>query len=606
MHCQSLKSKVIESESSNETLGLLRRRTVGAETGRPDTHNCNIRVKVTNYCCCRSVTVEIMSCELALDDIVTEFLLNTCRRCPRSKNSHALRAAVFSSSLAIKQSDYEVDTEQIIAIPLTTGSVAEFYIEPMLPHIGDIDVMCHCDDELAIPRGHPPPTQLPAEFHNYVKVFEIIDKLPGIIDSHLPGYAYLELRYLLTECSDDNNYNAVEYDRGQYASNQPNINVAAEVHGPAVIVPPYDKLLPLSGDQVHCVRCLLWPPQAADWPTRRRNYGWPDLATLDHVVSNGSDVVGVAHRQCRQHEVMGEFQWRLSFPRAEIVLINSWMPVQQIVYHMLRYFLKTERLTDCADNSGAGTLSNYHVKTLMLWACELKSTSWWTDDVNLVRICVQLLHILAGWLTQGRCQHYFINNCNLIDNSFNVIRDQLIDKTWLSTWFVDNYIRACLQLCPRNISWLFDDVSTRVKLQNAVSALVAWRWNKSVLDLFRVVGAAEFQIPPQLYRHPLTARSYICWMTELTKVESCLSVYFTAVLFLHVASRSLRHGFNHELMDILATACGQFTDTQRYPNKSTSTSVLSVNKAAKLMKVVAHKALSTMSLIEIELSKAYL
>jgi len=59
-------------------------------------------------------------------------------------------------------------------------------------------------------------------------------------------------------------------------------------------------------------------------------------------------------------------------------------------------------------------------------------------------------------------------------------------------------------------------------------------------------------------------------------------------------------------MDILASVCGQFTDTRRHPNKSTSTSVLSLNKAAKLMKVVANKSLSTMSLIEIEVSKAYL
>jgi len=104
---------------------------------------------------------------------------------------------------------------------------------------------------------------------------------------------------------------------------------------------------------------------------------------------------------------------------------------------MLRYFIKTKRLTDCADNSGAGTLNNYHIKTLMLWACELKSRSWWTDDVNLVSTCVQLLHILAEWLTDARCQHYFINNCNLIDNSFNVtdIGYQLmsIDEKWLST-----------------------------------------------------------------------------------------------------------------------------------------------------------------------------
>ena len=95
-------------------------------------------------------------------------------------------------------------------------------------------------------------------------------------------------------------------------------------------------------------------------------------------------------------------------------------------------------------------------------------------------------------------------------------------------------------------------------------------------------------------------------MTKLTKIDSCLSVYFTAVAFLHVTSTSLRHGFNDELMDILSAVCGQFTDTRRHPNNSTSTSVLSVNKSAKLMKDLANKSLSTMSLIEIELSKAYL
>ena len=489
-------------------------------------------------------------------------------------------------------------------IPLATGSVAEFYIEPILPHVNDIDVMYHYNIHLAIPRAHPPPIQLPAEFHNYVKVFEIID-------SHLPGYVYLELRYLLTECSDDGNYNAVEYDRGLYGSNQQKVDLA-DMHGPAVVDRPRSGSTLLSVDSVACVRCLSWPSQAADWPTRHRNYGWPDSATLNRVVSNGCDLVGVAHRQCREDEEMGKGQHRLSFSRAEIVLINSWIPVQQIVYHMLRYFMKTELLTDCADNSGAGTLSNYHIKTLMLWACELKSRSWWTDDVNLVRMCVELLHNLAEWLTAGWCPHYFIHNCNLIDNSFSVttIRDQLmsIDETWLSSWFVDNYIRACLQLndCPRSISRLFHEATTSAKLQNVVSVLVAWKWKRSVIDLWTEFANVEYVITLRLYNRPLTARSCDSWMTELKKIDSCLLVYFIAVVFLHVASRSLRHGFNNELMDILATVFGQFTDTRRYPNNSTSTSVLSLNKAARLMKVVANKSLCTMSLIEIELSKAYL
>ena len=97
-----------------------------------------------------------------------------------------------------------------------------------------------------------------------------------------------------------------------------------------------------------------------------------------------------------------------------------------------------------------------------------------------------------------------------------------IDETWLSTWFVDNYIRACLQLndCPPNISRLFDDVTTRMKLQNAVSALVALKQHSSVLNLSEVFTYfVDFLIPSLLYSTPLTARSCVCWMTELSFIE---------------------------------------------------------------------------------------
>ena len=384
---------------------------------------------------------------------------------------------------------HPVDNAEVYAIPLATGSVAEFYIEPMLPHIGDIDVMYNFSTQLAIPPGQSPPTQLPAEFDNYVKVYQIID-------SHLPGYVYLELRYLLTECKDEGKYNAVEYDRQWYMPNRCYFVDDIHIHGPAVLHVLPGKML---CDAVHCVRCLSWPSQAADWPTRHRNYGWPESATVDHIANNGCDMVPVAHRQCRQDEWMSENLWRLSFSRAEIVLLNSWMPVQQIVYHMLRVFMKAERLTDSADKSGEGKFSNYHIKTLMLWVCEIKRRVWWTDDLNLVRICLQMLHMWAEWLTYEWCPHYFINNCNLIiiDNSFNVtnIAGQLmsVDDTWLSRWFVDNYVRK-YHLCPSYISRLFDDVSTHVQLQNAVSAVVAWRLNNTLLECWQAFELAELII----------------------------------------------------------------------------------------------------------------
>jgi len=304
-----------------------------------------------------------------VERIVTDFLLNTCRLRPQLSRPAVLAAIRCVETTTADRPD---DDEEGDLIPLTTGSVAEFYIEPMLPHIGDIDVMYHLSTKLAIPRGHPPPTQLPAEFHNYVQVFEIID-------SHLPGYVYLQARYLLTECIDEDMYKAVEYDEETYYENMSHHGHHNDMHGPAQVIV---KSGSLSVDAVNCVRCLLWPSQAADWPKRHRNYGWPDSANVHRIVNDGCDVVGVAHRQCRQHEWIGKRQWRLSFSRAEIVLINSWMPVQQIVYHMLRVFMKTARLTDSADNCGSGTLSNYHIKTLMLWACELKTRSWWTDDLN--------------------------------------------------------------------------------------------------------------------------------------------------------------------------------------------------------------------------------
>jgi len=52
-------------------------------------------------------------------------------------------------------------------------------------------------------------------------------------------------------------------------------------HGPAVLTDrPNSYQSQLSVDMVYCCRCLMWPSQAADWPARQRNYGWPDSATV--------------------------------------------------------------------------------------------------------------------------------------------------------------------------------------------------------------------------------------------------------------------------------------------------------------------------------------
>ena len=94
---------------------------------------------------------------------------------------------------------------------------------------------------------------------------------------------------------------------------------------------------------------------------------------------------------------------------------------------------------------------NYHIKTLISWACKLKPRSWWNDDLNTVRLGVELLHTLGVWLTNARCQHYFIHNCKLFDQPDNwycsplLIASRLMSETEVSLaeWFINSYIRKC-------------------------------------------------------------------------------------------------------------------------------------------------------------------
>ena len=82
-----------------------------------------------------------------IEEIVTKFLLSNCRLRPQL-TEHAVQALLCCVKATTVR---KVDDAHLI--PLTSGSVAEFYIEPMLPHIGDIDMMYHPSTELAIPRG---------------------------------------------------------------------------------------------------------------------------------------------------------------------------------------------------------------------------------------------------------------------------------------------------------------------------------------------------------------------------------------------------------------------------------------------------------------------
>jgi len=286
------------------------------------------------------------------------------------------------------------------------------------------------------------------------------------------------------------------------------------------------------------------------------------------------------------------------------------MPEQQIVYHMLRCFVKTKKLTEITDNAGAKLLCNYHLKTLMMWACELKPRSWWTGGLNFVRMCVELLHNLAVWLNDAHCEHYFLNNCNLFDHN-NKLNIQLIattlsetTETWLAEWFICNYIQICAPFCPGRIARLFDNVVLGIDVNKSLSEIFKWRLYYSSLLHLISFGVAELIITECVFENSLTSRRCLFWLKELAKLDRVLSLYFTAVALLNVAHKA-RKSLHDEMLDVLATTCLQSNDSRPCRNARHS-SVLSLSQAAILMKVVVNNSRSTVQLIEIELSKAYL
>jgi len=54
------------------------------------------------------------------------------------------------------------------------------------------------------------------------------------------------------------------------------------------------------------------------------------------------------------------------------------------------------------------------------------------------------------------------------------------------------------------------------------------------------------------------------------KIDSCLCYYFTAAVFINVASKIAKHSLSNHLLDVLTTLVGQFVVKRRYRTVSNS------------------------------------
>ena len=393
------------------------------------------------------VTIDVTD-DLTKTRNISEIIVNCCHINPSRAFMKELGSIVVFDYL----SDY-LAIEQGMVLDIS-GSCAEFNIVPAsaVSCVGDVDLMFCKRDKIILCDGY---------CIDSVDAEETTD-VYKIDTSNCPnGYVHLRKSGGLQ----------FNWDKEQFEYFMPKDTLsylwASSVctsarHGPAQVVTFGEKSWSKC-DLVSCIRILGWPPVARSWISRERKYAWPSNAIVSEVQRNGCDLVHVSHRDYKHDDI----QWRYSFSRAEITLIRNWTPIQQIIYHMLRYVAKRT----CEWKDDDKVICTYHLKILMLWACERKSSVWWESNCVLV-LSSKLLNIMILWIRKKHCPHYFIPEWNLFDCTMKESRCDdtietlriLADTRHLSEWFRINYISKIF-----NSNSVFNGIGhARIQISNPI------------------------------------------------------------------------------------------------------------------------------------------
>ena len=179
-------------------------------------------------------------------------------------------------------------------------------------------------------------------------------------------------------------------------------------------------------DYVPCLRCPRWTTVADRWADRKRAADWPSKDLILEIVSEGCHVVPVFFHGIDSS--LNPTEWRLSFSEAEKKLIHSLVTEQRQSYVMAKLIMKQAINQMKAENVSASSVektpSSYHLKTIFLWKCEVKTFEKWK---NFLESVTDLLKTFADHLREGNIPQYFVPENNLIGHMKTTILSSVAD-----------------------------------------------------------------------------------------------------------------------------------------------------------------------------------
>ena len=138
---------------------------------------------------------------------------------------------------------------------------------------------------------------------------------------------------------------------------------------------------------------------------RTKNRDWPRKKTIEEILRLPCHAVPKPdlRREC-------EYDWRISFSVAEILLSQSLDVIQRKCYRVLKAVVKSK-----INEHSEVPLPSFYLKTQFYWFCEKSSKSEWTAPL-LGKQWMKLLKKIIKCLEKRRIKHYFIPQLNLLQH----------------------------------------------------------------------------------------------------------------------------------------------------------------------------------------------
>ncbi|MBN3280776.1 M21D2 protein, partial [Polyodon spathula] len=144
-----------------------------------------------------------------------------------------------------------------------------------------------------------------------------------------------------------------------------------------------------------------WPAVAQSW--LMENHFWDGKITEEEVISGFYLVPACSFKGRKENE------WRLSFARSEVQLkkciSGSLMQAYQACKAIIIKLLSRPK-----------AISPYHLRSMMLWACDRLPTHYLSQEDYSAHFLLGLIDDLQHCLVNKMCPNYFIPQCNMLEH----------------------------------------------------------------------------------------------------------------------------------------------------------------------------------------------